>query len=280
MKTHYYFRVIGMSLAMAFGASTGMEAAVVAYWRFETDNGSAVTNNQTAYSVTDITGNGRNGTVGAGSPNYVSNTQFPDPVPQTGEANHFGLHMENDEVVTIASGGVGNLIGTNFTIEAFINPSNLSGAHARGIFRARNSGSFPVGLDLYDVDSSGSANDLRFFLPSATITYSANLSTGTTYHVAATYDGATIRLYLDGSLVGSTAYASWAGTNIQAGIGGDPEYPTGYNSSFRGNIDEVRISDAALAPSAFLNAIPEATPLSLLGVNLILLGLRRRRARE
>jgi hypothetical protein len=104
--------------------------------------------------------------------------------------------------------------------------------------------------------------------------------------VAATYDGATISLYLDGALVSSAAAPDFAGTGASnAYVGRDP-----IGGGFRGSIDEVRISDVALAPSAFLNAPPAAVPLpgvAAAGLSLIggvggwrLLGRPRRARRE
>ncbi|MFP6579921.1 MAG: PEP-CTERM sorting domain-containing protein, partial [Myxococcota bacterium] len=48
-------------------------------------------------------------------------------------------------------------------------------------------------------------------------------------------------------------------------------------SFFIGFIDEVRITQSALQPSQFLNAVPEPNTALLLGIGMMGLGMRRRR---
>jgi hypothetical protein len=81
-----------------------------------------------------------------------------------------------------------------------------------------------------------------------------------------------MKLYLDGNLVGSTAYSGFNPTNIQSAIGDDPQFPTGFSTAFLGYIDEVRISDTALLPSQFLNAVPEPSSTAMLGLGFLSLG--------
>ena len=67
----------------------------------------------------------------------------------------------------------------------------------------------------------------------------------TWHHVAATYDGAALALFLDGEQVGSTPKTGAIDANAAAAvwIGANP--PTAY-APFRGLIDDVRILDTAL----------------------------------
>ena len=63
-------------------------------------------------------------------------------------------------------------------------------------------------------------------------------------HIAATYDGATLRLYLNGTLVSSQARTGAIATSTNPlQIGGDSIY----GQFFQGAIDEVRIYNRALA---------------------------------
>ncbi len=105
----------------------------------------------------------------------------------------------------------------------------------------------------------GSARTLRFRLrtePGGTDTLVADtgtLSTGTWHHVAATYDGASMRLYLDGQLVGSqskTGPVSLDAT-VDAWIGANPDN----DKHFNGRIDEVRIYGSALSEPDILQAM-------------------------
>ena len=65
-------------------------------------------------------------------------------------------------------------------------------------------------------------------------------------HVAATYDGATLRLYVDGSLVASVAATGAISTSTGAlRIGGNVLW----GEYFQGLIDEVRVYNRALTLS-------------------------------
>ena len=81
------------------------------------------------------------------------------------------------------------------------------------------------------------------------IATSGNLATGTWHHAALTYDGATMRLYLDGVEVGSTALSGAVDTNasIPVTIGAQP--PGAGPRFFDGLIDDVRILQRPMNPS-------------------------------
>jgi hypothetical protein len=71
---------------------------------------------------------------------------------------------------------------------------------------------------------------------------------GGTYHVVATYDGTTARLYLNGALVGSAAQAAHNVTNQRINIGSAGSAGGG-GERFDGRIDEVAFYGAALSPA-------------------------------
>ena len=69
-------------------------------------------------------------------------------------------------------------------------------------------------------------------------------------YLGGTYDGKTIRLFMNGVQVDSAAYIRDAGsTGYNLGIGNADD--NGFDIPFRGNIDEVRISNTARTPSEF-----------------------------
>jgi biopolymer transport protein ExbB len=66
-------------------------------------------------------------------------------------------------------------------------------------------------------------------------------------HIAVTYDGVTSKVYLDGVLDGSKAFAGpIAKNNVDVSIGENAEAPNRY---FDGDLDELRISGAAVSAS-------------------------------
>jgi hypothetical protein len=69
-------------------------------------------------------------------------------------------------------------------------------------------------------------------------------------HVAATWDGKTVRLYQGGVPVGSIAYAASLPTSTNPLILGNNVNTTGFDQPLGGRLDEVRIYDRALSASA------------------------------
>ncbi len=76
---------------------------------------------------------------------------------------------------------------------------------------------------------------------------------GAYHHVAATYDGTTMSIYVDGvpsgSLVASGEYANVAGGKLVVGNA------TAYNNPFDGQIDEVRVWSLARTPGQIASAM-------------------------
>jgi hypothetical protein len=110
---------------------------------------------------------------------------------------------------------------------------------------------------------------------------------GTWYNLVGVSDGSTLQMWVNGALVASTPFSS---PNPELAIGttnggdwhaggwsvGRGLFNGGHTDRAYGFIDEVRISNSALAPSEFL-ALPEpATGTALLG-GILVIQLRRRR---
>ncbi|MHC4735499.1 MAG: LamG-like jellyroll fold domain-containing protein, partial [Planctomycetota bacterium] len=75
------------------------------------------------------------------------------------------------------------------------------------------------------------------------------MNTDQWYHVAATNDGSTLKLYVDGRLKDSASSTGLTGVNHNAYIGGEPNTTLYYT----GLIDDVRIYDRAVSESEFLD---------------------------
>jgi hypothetical protein len=115
------------------------------------------------------------------------------------------------------------------------------------------------------------------------------VTTGQWYNMAGVSDGSTLSLYLDNQLVaqidmtlsgstdtsmalGSSSGADWESGTWTVGRG---MYAGGHTDRWFGYIDEVRISNSALALSEFL-FVPEPATIALLGLGSLAL-IRRRR---
>ena len=81
------------------------------------------------------------------------------------------------------------------------------------------------------------------------ISSGANITAGTFYHVAATADGSTVRLFLDGQLIHEEAQlAPLIPNNGPLYIGSNEG--SGFGNRFEGRIDELAIHNTALTPAA------------------------------
>lgn len=139
-------------------------------------------------------------------------------------------------LVTIADSASLRLT-TAMTLEAWVNPSTVSSAWRDVIYKGDS--------DYYLEGTSAPSG-----LPAMGGTFSSNplygteaLTTNTWSHLAATYDGATVRLYVNGSQVASRSQTGAIPTSASPlQIGGDSIY----GQFFSGAIDEVRVYNVAL----------------------------------
>jgi hypothetical protein len=144
-----------------------------------------------------------------------------------------------DDWVTIADANALDLT-TGMTLEAWVNPSALSGWRTAVLKEAPNA----LAYALYAHDNAPR--------PAVTITVAgldrsalgaSALPLNTWTHLAATYDGTTLRLFVNGVQVGTLAVSGPMATSAGAlRIGGNAVW----GEYFSGLIDEVRIYNRAL----------------------------------
>jgi len=260
--------------AISFVA-TAAKANVQRYYRFETNAGAGVSDGQAITAADDSSGNNRTG-VPYGTPQYGT-TPFVSPIPSTGAGNNFSFLASNGDGIRLDP-DTAPVLGAIFTVEAFIrlNSFDPNTGDVKSIIRVGPGGEvFAIGV--YNINGSGGTNDLEARLngPIPSAVFRGDLSVNTNYHIAVTYDGADMRLYFDGVLVDSaTDVPGFAGSGLQPGSLGEPLIG---GAPFQGNIDELRISDVALSPSQFLNAIPEPSSLAIYIVATAAIIARRRR---
>jgi hypothetical protein len=262
-------------LALAEVIPSRPQSNVTRYYRFETNNGLAVSAGQALTTADDSSGFGRNGTVRGTV--RVAATNAPNPVPQIGLRNTSAIAGD-------ASVGAGILLrpdsapilSKSFTLEAFfsIGSTNPTTGDVKRIFQCDGTTSSPLGVYVFNMDGQGGTNDLYCSFDNETFAlHYSNLVANQTYHMALTYNGSEADLYINGTLVDSGLYQGFNGSGSAiAGVGNDSRF---IGRVFPGQIDELRISDISLDPSHFLNVVPEPNLVGVLGL-MSLCTLRRR----
>jgi hypothetical protein len=199
---------------------------LVARWPLNEGSGNA---------AVDASGNGLHGTL-TGAPSWVAGTM--GLALALNGTSQYGLVPDDPRL---------DLTG-QITLSAWVKPAKLGTANV--IAKASFVGTLIPGYEL-NLSSTGKPF-VRF---NASDTYRVNGATSyptagdTWMHLAATYDGSVIRLYVNGALDGSLASAFAITANDQPlGIGAQSDGNSG--RLFQGALDEVRIYDRALSASA------------------------------
>ena len=270
-------------LILLCAISSVASAATVAYWRFEegplganVDRGGNP--NGTWYAGTfDSSGNGYD--LSAWSDGGFAGEAYRDSVPMgqvplTGVADNFCLQSTGDVpgMWTETGATIQTWKPLEWTVEAFVRSTSIDNWRVA------------VGRD---GDEVGGREDPPFrlmmtnasafrcnFTDMAGAYHELNTSNGFVehdqwYHVAATSDGTTFRLYVDGNMLAETLLDNTTDARLNDGStsgvdGGDWDpgnwtvfrgmWNGGHSDRWLGYIDEVRLSDTALTPDQFLNS--------------------------
>ena len=183
-------------------------------------------NEGTGTTVADSSGNGNNGTITNGT--WTTSGRFANALVFNG----------SNALVTIPDASSLHLTAA-MTLEAWVNPSAVNSTWRDVIYK---------GNDNYYLEGTSTSNSApaiggTFGGANANVYGTAGLAVNTWAHLAATYDGSTLRLYVNGTQVSSTARTGSIATSTNPlQIGGDSIY----GQYFNGLIDEVRIYNVAL----------------------------------
>jgi fibronectin type 3 domain-containing protein len=202
------------STAMATTLAT-IQGLVAAY---SFDEGSGAT-------VADLSGNGNMGTLA--NTTWTSAAKFGNALAFNGSSSRININDSASLHLT-----------TGMTLEAWVNPSTTSGTWRDIIYKGNdnyflesttNTGSPGAGATIGSVD--------------AVTRGSTALTLNTWAYLASTYDGSTLRFYVNGVQVSSVAQpGSIVVSSNQLQIGGDGIF----GQFFTGKIDEVRVYNTAL----------------------------------
>ena len=251
----------------------------LAWWTFEEGtNGAEVpgTSNWTTYQVgtPDISGNGNHlcdywDGPGNSSITYNSNvptiTGWPNTLSGLSEGGGYPSMFTWSDQSTPAGIDLETVVMNAWTIEALINPTVIVGSNRGIVGRDGKRSSTDIAAPLYFNIQSGGTLRCTYYDQAAVIhdaQSTVTLSTNNWYYVAATCDGTTLKLWLADLTGGATSATQVASVNVSASA--DPDfgpwpdggrgnwsvfrgyYDSGDEDRFMGNIDEVRISAAAL----------------------------------
>jgi hypothetical protein len=187
-------------------------------------------NEASGSTVTDASGNGHTGTI------------FQAAWTTSGR---YGSALTFDGVndwVTVADSNLLDLT-TGMTLSAWVHPTGLSGWRMV-IMKER------VGDEVYTLNANTGQNRPQIAIVGSsgirTVNGTTQLPLNTWTHLAGTYDGATLRLYVNGNQMASQVVTGAMLTSTGAlRVGGNSIW----GEFFQGRIDEVRIYNRALAPT-------------------------------
>ncbi|MBO2012488.1 LamG-like jellyroll fold domain-containing protein [Hymenobacter negativus] len=177
----------------------------------------------------------------------------------TPPGNALAFDGSDDYVAVSAAPGLNNLGKGSFTLESWVYSTNLGAVNSI----IRKGGDYNLvlqqgGLLLAEVWPGGMGTSTRPYAQ-ATAAILQNRWT----HVAATWDGTALRLYVNGVAAPLSANSSPVTTSESLQIGRS----TVFNQPFNGRLDEVRIYNAALTPAQILadmTSTSATVPASLL----------------
>ncbi len=203
-----------------------LQKGMVGYW--ELDDGSGT-------SAADASGNGNTGTLTNG------------PTWTTGKINGavtFNSGATNGQYID-AGASVDDSITNAFALSAWISPEGLSGQ--REIMR-NDAGNGNRGID---IRTNGAHAEVYTYNGAVrSVMGSITLSTSVWTHIVGTYDGTSLKLFVNGVQDGTLSTSGnvvLSSTSLFIGSGVYQGFLAGSQGEFRGKIDEVRVYNRALS---------------------------------
>ena len=208
--------VLSLFIIASLSLANVAEDGLVAYWPFDEGTGKA---------AEDVTGNGHDGKF-AGSPKWVDG-KFGTALEFDGEEDH-----------VVVSDDAAFAIEENITFMAWFSPGDV--LTSRRLMVKNNS--------IFVIFDFGNKDSIDFLVkPDNTFAESktTDWKVGEWYHFAGTFDGKTMKVYVNGKLEGEAANnVPIAPSDLELWIGGDDfGRPTDF---FPGTIDEVRLYEKTL----------------------------------
>ena len=217
--TSWSFTTTAAAPTQSGGSSSGLVAA------FSFDEG-------TGSTVSDVSGNGNNGTTH--NTTWTASGKYGSALDFNGSN---ALVTVNDSASLHLSSGM--------TLEAWVNPTAVSPSWRDVIYKGTNSDDSYY-LEATSIYGSVPMGGARLGAPASEAEGAQPLATHTWTHLAVTYGGASMRLYVNGTQISSVSGSgNILTTNGALQIGGDSVW----GQYFQGSIDEVRIYDFALNQS-------------------------------
>lgn len=219
------------TLTASFDSSQcGGSSDLLGYWKFDEGGGSF---------AADSSGNGN--TAALFSTGWAAG--------RSGTAANF--YGDSNSHVRIPASGSFNSITNQITVSAWVHPNTIPSG--RATIAARQSGAGANNQWALASDGGHPVFVIRSGTSEQNVTASATVSAGQWYHVAGTYDGVNMRLYVNGAQVGSLAKSG----NITLETGkevllGGSQVDTSTSVAgllFDGYVDEVRLHRRALSAS-------------------------------
>lgn len=293
---------VGAMLA-ALTSVNSLTAGTIGYWQLEGSAGGNITSAASQVNNSDLTSSVFTRGTGA-NPLYVADTPGPFILDGIG-----GPVVNANNVTSSSFAPTDNFNGSLLTFQDAPGNDNLlepTGAFTFEFFvKTTSNDTFRVLAGKQAADTSlsfgvqqhFSGTRLQYISATNSAIYDTNNSSvtpgrtrvndGEWHHVALVFDGVdSISAYYDYELfVGNDPFTGGPGvwTDNVLSVGGIIGNLESDSDFFTGQLDELRYSDVALAPDAFLVAstVPEpTTAATLIGASMLALGYRRRRQRR